>query len=45
MSCALVPATRLAGAPEIATDGAVLASDTVADCGLSGKLEEIERAM
>ena len=45
VSWALVPATRLAGAPEIDTAGAaVLASDTVADCGLSGKLDEAERA-
>ncbi len=45
VSCALVPATRLAGAPEMATDGAVLVSETVADGGLRGKLEAVERAM
>jgi hypothetical protein len=34
----------LAGAPEIATDGAVLFSDTVAFWGLSGNWDEIDRA-
>ena len=39
-----MPANMLAGAPEIATDGAVLFSDTVAFWGLRGKLDEVERA-
>ena len=39
MSWTLVPAIMLAGAPEMATVGAVLVRLTVAVTGLSGKLE------